>query len=131
MKKCFLFVFLGLLVAILTTGLYADEGGAYVQLRNGNAVGIASVGVNNGVSTTFTAKGIKFMPFSATAVNGVVTITFPNNTFTNAGTYFVLASLRGVTFNANALAVTRFSATTAIIYTTGLTDVVDGMAIGY
>jgi len=130
MKKSFVMV---LVISLFVVGsAFAwPLGGPYVQNDGGKAAGIAYTGANDAVTTTFTARAIKFMPFNGTAANGIVTITFPANTFTSADTYFLVAAPQGVTYNANAIGVTKYSSTVARIYTPGLTDKVEGVAIGY
>lgn len=121
MKKSFVMV---LVISLFVVGsAFAwPFGGPYVQLDNGKADGIAATGAHDGVTTTFTARAVKFLALTGTAVDGVITVTFPAGTFTSATSYFIVASPQGVTYNANALGVTKYSSTIARVYTPGLTD---------
>lgn len=127
--------FISIVIAMLVVFVVASQSfaaGPYVEIRNGKAVGISKEVLNDGVTNTITARQVKVVPFTAVAVAGVATVTLSAaNAFTGQNTYQVFASLQGVTFNANALAVTRFSSTVFRVYTAGLTDKVDGLAIGY
>jgi len=130
MKKSFVMV-LVISLFIVGSAFCWPFGGAYVQLDNGKAAGIASTGATDSVTTTLAARAVKFVAISGTAVAGIVNITFPAGTFLSADSYFIIASPRAVSYTANAVGVTRYSSTVARIYTSGLTDTVDGVAIGY
>jgi len=130
MKKSFVMV-LVILLFVVGSAFAWPLGGPYVQLDNGKAVGIASTGANDGTTTTFTARAVKFLALTGTAVDGVITVTFPAGTFLSATSYFIVASPQGITYNANALGVTKYSSTIARVYTPGLTDKAEILIQGY
>jgi len=81
--------------------------------------------------TAFMITAMKCVAFTATAANWAASVTFGTGFFKSASTYWVIANSVGTTYTASAIAITNNTGNSCTVYTSGVTDVVHGFAIGY